>query len=275
MAGDLGREVVKPHGEPALFDTSVAHCARVYNYWLGGKDNFAADRVAAEQAIRDFPKIIQNVRANRSFLGRAVRFLAAEAGIRQFLDVGTGIPSGENVHAVAQSAAPDARVVYVDNDPIVMSHARALLVSRPEGAIAYLDADLRDPEKILRGAAATLDLTRPVAVMLLAVLHHIEDEEDPREIVATLMNAVPAGSFLVLSHPARDVDAEQMARLARGLSAMLHEAVTLRTRAEVAAFFGTLELAEPGLVQAQDWRPCWAGEAMGPVALWAGVARKP
>ena len=275
MAGDWSREVVEPHSEPALFDTSVAHCARVYNYWLGGKDNFAADRAAAEQAIRDSPTIIQNVRANRSFLGRAVRFLAAEAGIRQFLDIGTGIPAGENVHAVAQSAAADARVVYVDNDPIVMSHARALLASRPEGATAYLDADLRDPEKILNGAAATLDLTRPVAVMLLAVLHHIEEDEDPREIVATLMNAVPAGSYLVLSHPASDVDPEPMARMAAGLSAMLNEPVALRSRAEVASYFGGLDLVEPGLVQVQDWRPGWEGEAMGPVALWAGVARKP
>jgi len=275
MAGDWSSEVVEPHSEPALFDTKVAHCARVYNYWLGGKDNFAADRVAAEQAIRDSPTIIQNVRANRAFLGRAVRFLAADAGVRQFLDIGTGIPSGENVHGVAQGAAPAARVVYVDNDPIVMSHARALLTSRPEGATAYVDADLRDPEKVLDGAAATLDLARPVAVLLLAVLHHVEDDEDPREIVASLMNAVPSGSYLVLTHPASDVDPEPMARMAAGLAAMLNEPVTLRSRAEVASFFDGLELVEPGLVQVQGWRPGWAGEARSPVALWAGVARKP
>jgi hypothetical protein len=275
MAGEWGREVVAPYTESALFDTSVAHSARVYNYWLGGKDNFAADRVAAEQAIRNCPRIIRDVRANRAFLVRAVRFLAAEAGISQFLDIGTGIPSGENVHAIAQAAAPQARVVYVDNDPIVMSHVRALLASRPEGSTAYLDADLRDPEKVLEGAARTLDLGRPVAVMLLAVLHHLEDEDEPGTIVSALMNAVPSGSCLVLSHPAADVDPGPMARMAESLAAMLNEPVALRPRAEVARFFDGLELVEPGLVQAQDWRPGWEGEAAGPVALWAGVARKP
>ena len=274
MAGDWSREVVGPHREPVLFDTSVAHCARVYNYWLGGKDNFAADRAAAEAAIREFPKIIQNVRANRAFLLRASRFLALKAGIRQFLDIGTGIPPAEPEPGTEQSGSLRLRVVYVDNDPIVMSHARALLSGRPWGT-AYLDADLRDPEKILRGAAATLDLTRPVAVLLLAVLHHIEDADDPGKTVATLMNAVPSGSYLALSHPAADVDPEPMAKMAEGLAAMLNEPVALRTHAGVASFFGGLELLEPGLVQAQEWRPDWEGEALGPVALWAGVARKP
>jgi hypothetical protein len=275
MAGDWAREVVAPHSEPALFDTSVAHCARVYNYWLGGKDNFAADRAAAEAAIRDFPKIIQNVRANRAFLLRASRFLALKAGIRQFLDIGTGIPPADPEPGTERAGSLQLRVVYVDNDPIVMSHARALLSSRPWGSTAYLDADLRDPERILEGAARTLDFTRPVAVLLLAVLHHIEDAEDPGKIVTTLMNAVPSGSYLVLSHPAADVDAGPMAKMAEGLAAMLNEPVALRTRAEVARYFDGLDMTEPGLVQVQDWRPDWEGEALGPVALWAGVARKP
>jgi SAM-dependent methyltransferase len=274
MAGEWGREVIARHNEPALFDTNVAQFARVYNYWLGGKDNFAADRAAAEQAIRLFPQIVLSARANRAFLLRAVHFLAGDAQIRQFLDIGTGIPAGNNVHEVAQSRAPRARVVYVDNDPIVLSHARALLASRPEGAVEYLDADLRDPQKILDGAGRILDFGRPVAVMLTAVLQHLDDEDDPHKIVAALLEAVPPGSYLALSHPASDIEAQPMARMAASLGAMLNEKVSLRTRPEVETFFEGLALAEPGLVQASKWRPASESEAASPAALWAGVARK-
>ena len=176
-------------------DTSVAHPARVYDYWLGGKDNFAADREAAERVLAVAPGLRYRVRANRAFLGRASRYLAAEAGIRQFLDIGTGIPAADNTHEVAQRAAPDARVVYVDNDPIVLLHAQALLRSTPEGATDYLQADLRDPGTILDRAATLLDFGQPVAVMLLGVLHLVQDAEDPWGIVAGLMAAMPAGQL--------------------------------------------------------------------------------
>jgi hypothetical protein len=166
----------------------------VYDYWLGGKDNFAADRAAGDQAIRAFPGIAVSARANRAFLARAVRFLAGEAGIRQFLDIGTGIPTGNNTHEVAQFVAPESRVVYVDNDPFVLSHARALLASKPEGVTEYVEADLRDPQKILDTAARLLDFERPIAVMLMTILQHIDDEDDPGKIVATLMASVPPGS---------------------------------------------------------------------------------
>jgi S-adenosyl methyltransferase len=258
---------------PAL-DTSVAHTARVYDYWLGGKDNFAADREAAQQAIAVCPDIVFSVHANRAFLARAVRFLAAEAGIRQFLDIGTGITTASNTHEVAQSVAPDSRVVYVDNDPVVVAHARALLVGGFEGATTHLQADLRDPGRILAEAADVLDFTRPVAVLLLAILQHIHDADDPYQVVATLMGAVPAGSYLVTSHPARDIVADQMAQMAELLNQLMAEKVTFRDHAEVARFFEGLEIVHPGLVQAQHWRPDAEGEATSPAVLWAGVARK-
>ena len=274
MAGDDDR-VTGSGGEPSPFDTSVAHVARVYNYWLGGKDNFAADRAAGEQAIKAFPGIPLSARSNRAFLARTVRFLAGEAGIRQFLDVGTGIPSANNTHEVAQSAAPAARVVYVDNDPIVLTHARALLASDPAGATDYIDADMRDPQQILAQAGRLLDFSRPVALMLMAVLQHLDDEDSPYQIVQTLMDALPPGSYLAISHPAKDIDAEAMAKMADSLNKMMAEKVTFRDRAAVARFFDGLELVEPGLVQASKWRPTSESEATSPAALWAGVARKP
>jgi hypothetical protein len=257
------------------FDTSVAHVARVYDYWLGGKDNFAADRAAGDQAIQAFPNIPLSARANRAYLARVVRFLAGEAGIRQFLDIGTGIPTANHTHQVAQSVAPESRVVYVDNDPVVLLHARALLASHPAGATDYVDADLRDPQKILDDAKRLLDFGRPVAVMLMAILQHVDDEHDPYAIVATLMDAVPPGSYLALSHPASDIDAEAMAKMANVLNQMMAEKVTFRNRDAVAGFFDGLELVEPGLVQASKWRPTSEMEAASPAALWAGVARKP
>ena len=258
-------------------DTSVAHPARVYDYWLGGKDNFAADREAAEAAIAVNPLIVAGVRANRQFLGRAVSFLAREVGLRQFLDIGTGIPTASNTHEVAQAAAREARIVYVDNDPIVLVHARALLASTPEGATAYLQADLRDPAAIVREAAATLDFGEPMVVMLLAVLQFIGDAEDPYGIVGALMDAVAPGSYLVISHPASDLLADAMKHMARSLNQRQREAdqVRFRDHAEVSRFFDGLELVEPGLVQPQAWRPDAATVNPGhDVSAWCGVARK-
>jgi hypothetical protein len=260
--------------EHAAFDTSVAHQARIADYLLGGQDNFAADREAGEAMIAAYPTMVELMRANRAFLRRAVRFLAGEAGIRQFLDIGTGIPTANHTHQVAQTVAPDCRVVYADNDPVVLAHARVLLTSSPEGATEYIDADLNDPQKILDGATTLLDFSQPVAVLLMAILQHIDDARDPYAIVATLMNALPAGSYLAISHPASDIDAEAMAKMAAVLNAMMAEKVTFRDRAAVAKFFDGLELVEPGLVQASKWRPTSQLEADSPAALWAGVARK-
>ena len=263
-------------GETApVFDTSVAHVARVYDYWLGGKDNFAADRAAGDQAIAAYPDIVFSVRANRAFLARAVRYLASEAGIRQFLDIGTGIPTANNTHEVAQAVAPSSRIVYVDNDPVVLAHARALLTSMPEGSTNYIDADLRDAGTILRQAAATLDFAKPIAVMLMAILQHLDDDDDPYAVVASLMAAVPSGSYLAMTHPASDIAAEEMREMAQRLNKLMAEKVTFRGRAEVTRFFDGLELAEPGMVRVQEWRPNTTAEATSPAALWCGVARKP
>jgi len=268
-------EAVPESAEAPTFDTSVAHVARVYNYWLGGKDNFAADRAAAEQAMAAFPDIVLSARANRAFLRRAVTYLAREGGIRQFLDIGTGIPSASNTHEVAQSVAADSRIVYVDNDPVVLAHARALLTTTPDGATDYIDADLRQSEQILAKAARTLDFSKPVAVMLMAILQHLSEADDPYQVVGTLMAAVPPGSYLVISHPARDIHAAEMAAMAAQLNKMMAEKVTFRAKAEVAPFFAGLELVEPGMTNAPDWRPETEEEAASPAALWAGVARKP
>jgi S-adenosyl methyltransferase len=256
------------------FDTSVPHIARVYDYWLGGKDNFAADRELGERTLAAYPNLVFSVRANRAFLARAVRFLAAEAGIRQFLDVGTGIPTADNTHEVAQRVAPGSRIVYVDNDPIVLSHAQALLTSKPEGVCAYLDADLRDPDTILSAAADTLDFSQPVAVMLIAVLQFAPDDE-AGAIVRRLANACAPGSFVAISHPASDIDAEPHGEMVRRMNQSLTEKVTLRDRADVTRLFHGLDLIEPGVVRAPEWRPTSDLAAGSPAVLWAGVARTP
>ena len=256
---------------PDTFDTRVAHIARVYDYWLGGKDNYAADRAAAEQVIAAYPTIRTSVRAQRAFLGRAVHYLAADEGIRQFLDIGTGLPSANNTHEVAQRTAPDARVVYVDKDPIVLSHARALLTGSPQGATEYVDADLRDTSPILEQAAVTLDFRQPMAVMLIGVLHCIPDDDDPPGIVARLMDAVPPGSHLIISHPAADIQAEAMAAGSALLNEALAAPVTFRNRGQVARLFGRLDLVEPGLVSTSQWR---SSAGAKPLNVWAGVARK-
>jgi len=258
------------------FDTQHAHSARVYNYWLGGKDNFAADRAAAEQAISANPGIVADVRANRAFLARAVRFLAADCGVRQFLDIGTGLPTASNTHEVAQATTPDARIVYVDNDPIVLAHARALLTSTPQGATAYLDADLRNPAAILEPAAQTLDFGQPIALMLLIILHLIPDTEDPYAVVTTLVQALPPGSYLVLAHPASDIRATQMAEMTRRVNErMSGPKATMRDREAISRFFDGLDLVEPGVVQPQQWRPDPGALSAPLVTAWCGVARKP
>jgi len=272
LAGSQSTDL--PASEPPGFDTSVAHSARVHDYWLGGKENYAADRAAGDAVIAAYPGIVMSVRANRAFLARVVRFLTAEAGIRQFLDIGTGIPSANNTHEVAQAIAPGARVVYVDHDPIVLAHARALLNSSPEGATDYLDADFRDFGTILRQAARTLDFTRPVAVMLIALLHLIVDRDDPYAIVSGLMAALPAGSYLALSQVASDIEAEQMAEAAKRYNRLARETQRHRSHAEIARFFTGLELLPPGLVPVQQWRPQSELEAKAKSAMWGGVARK-
>jgi S-adenosyl methyltransferase len=258
---------------PKDIDTTVAHPARVYDYWLGGKDHFAADREAAEEVLRARPAIRLNVRANRAFLARSVRYLAGEAGVRQFLDIGTGIPSAHNTHEVAQSVEPQARVVYVDNDPIVLAHARALLTSA-SGKTAYIDADLRDTAAVLDQAARTLDLSQPVAVMLIAVLHLIPDGDDPWGIVAALMRAVPPGSYLVISHPASDVEAPSAAQAASRYNELVASPMRRRSKGEVNRFFDGLDMVEPGLVQLHQWRPA-GGDMVAPSSGYGGMARKP
>jgi hypothetical protein len=256
------------------FDTRVAHPARVYDYWLGGKDNFAADREAARRVFAAQPSIQFGVRANRAFLHRVVRYLAGEAGVRQFLDIGTGIPTQENTHEVAQAAAADARIVYVDNDPIVLLHARALLSSSPDGATDYVDADLRDPTSILERAAATLDYGQPVALMLLLILHLIPDEADPYAIVATLMDALPRGSYLVISHPPRDIQPIASAAAMQVYNEFVSVRQTRRTHAEVCRFFDGLELLEPGVVMLHHWRPTDGLVPFGVASSHCGVGRK-
>jgi S-adenosyl methyltransferase len=262
-------------GLPPGFDTSVAHPARVYDYWLGGKDHFTADRIAAEEVIAVRPTIIRDIRANRAFLGRAVRFLAAEAGIRQFLDIGTGIPSANNTHEVAQRVAPESRIVYVDNDPIVLAHARALLTSTREGACAYLDADLKDTGKILQEAARTLDFAEPVAVMFIGVLHLVSDAEDPRGIMTAMVEATVPGSYLALTQPASDIDAEVVAEGARRYNERVKTPQTRRSYEETLRFFDGMELVPPGLVQCHRWRPDPGATGLDEnVSAYGGVARR-
>jgi hypothetical protein len=238
---------------PPDIDTSVAHQARVYDYLLGGKDNFAADREVGEKVLQSYPDAAIGARANRAFLGRVVRFLAGEAGIRQFLDIGTGIPSANNTHEVAQGVAPESRIVYVDNDPIVLAHARALLTSAPEGQTAYLDADANDPDTILARVAGTLDFSQPVAITLLAILHVIDD---PYALTSRLVDAMAPGSYLTISVPASDVQPGAGAAAARPVNEGIPGiTMNLFSRAEATRFFDGLELLEPGIVPANYWRP--------------------
>ena len=246
----------------------------MYDYLLGGKDNYAADRVAAEAALRVYPEMAFTARANRAFLGRVVRYLAGEAGIRQFLDIGTGIPAAGNTHEVAQAVAPDCRIVYVDHDPVVLAHARALLTSGDHGATDYIDADLRDTRAILDQAAHTLDFSRPVAVMLLSILHAIGDDDDPFGIVAKLVDAVPPGSYLALSHMGSDILGQTGPELRDVGRRLSHQQYSYRSHSEISRFFDGMDLVEPGLVQVEKWRPTAQIQSGGQSALWGAVARK-
>ncbi|HET6187551.1 MAG TPA: SAM-dependent methyltransferase [Trebonia sp.] len=263
---------------PPEIDTSQPHPARMYDYGIGGKNHFAADREVAEKIFAAWPSGRVSGRENRAFLGRAVRYLAEEAGIRQFLDIGTGLPTTSNVHEVAQAAAPSSRVVYVDNDPLVLAHARALLTSAPDGRTAYIQADLREPTAILANPVTreVLDFSQPVALMLVAILHYVPDEWKPAEILSTLLDALPSGSFFVATHITAEHDpavaAFERADRAAGIPAQL------RDQSEFARLaFSGLELVPPGVVPVSDWRPDTTGPRPTPaeVSTYGGVARKP
>jgi hypothetical protein len=260
-------------------DPTEAHPARRYNYWLGGKDNFAADRASGDELQRHFPKVRLGALANRAFLQRATRFLAAEAGIRQFLDIGTGLPTADNTHEVAQRHAPDSRIVYVDNDPLVMVHARALLDSSPEGQTAYIEADLNDPESILadRALHETLDMKQPIGLMLIAVLHFIHGHGAAQPIVRHLLDALPPGSYLVATHATSDFGTPEQQALYQQLIEQGRSDVWTRGRDEFAGLFEGLELVTPGVVPASEWRP--EADAVIPersdINVWAAVGRKP
>ncbi|UUU19354.1 SAM-dependent methyltransferase [Streptomyces sp. DSM 40750] len=253
--------------------TDVSHSARIWNYWLGGKDHYEVDEKVGDQILSFVPELPRSAVADRRFLARAVRFLAAEAGIRQFLDIGTGLPSADNTHEVAQRVDPSCRIVYVDNDPIVLTHAHALLTSTPEGATGYIEADLHDPEAVLRGAAATLDFEKPVAITMLGVLNFIMDTDEAVTIVRRLLDAVPSGSHLVISHPTTEVDGEAMAAAVDYWNGQGSAPMTLRSRADLARLFDGVELLPPGLVSCSRWRPEDTDEDVE-VTHFGGVGRK-
>lgn len=271
--------MTEPHSstpaQPEL-NVGVPQSARVWNYWLGGKDNFAADRAAGDQVRAMLPGIVDIARADRQFLRRAVRYLVEECGIRQFLDIGTGLPSANNTHEVAQGLAPESRIVYVDNDPLVLAHARALLTSSPEGVTTYLDADVHKPDDILQRAAATLDFSRPVALMMLGIVNHIMDDEQAYPIVARLADALASGSYLVLAHPTADIDGDAMRTAMTFMNESGGTPVRARTHDEITRFFAGFELLEPGVVSLTRWRP--DPQQIGiarEVSEFCGVGRKP
>jgi hypothetical protein len=258
-------------------DSSVAHPARRYNYWLGGKDNFAADRESGDLLAKSYPAARIAARANRAFLGRAVSYLAGEAGVRQFLDIGTGLPTAENTHEVAQRIAPESRIVYVDNDPMVMVHARALLTSTPAGETRYLEQDLRRPAEILR-SLEILDLSQPVGLILVAVVHFLPSQEEARSIVATLLAALPSGSCLVMSCATTDFLTPELAASWDESLRTGRSDVHPRNRASFEEFFTGLDLVDPGIVAISEWRPDPAeAEHPSPVeaSMFGAVARKP
>ncbi|WP_127503952.1 SAM-dependent methyltransferase [Actinoplanes solisilvae] len=250
-------------------DTGVPHSARIWNYLLGGKDNFAADRQAADAVAAQLPEIVEFARAGRGFLTRAVGFLAGEAGVRQFLDLGTGLPTADNTHELAQRIAPESRIVYVDNDPLVLTHARALLTSDPRGATDYIDADVRDPEKILNAARNTLDFSQPIAVMMIGILGHVSDADGPAEIVRTIVDALPSGSYLAINDSITTPQNDSAIEAAKSEGANYH----LRTAQQITAFFDGLDLVDPGVVPTPLWRPAPGSEATE-LAVCCGVARK-
>jgi S-adenosyl methyltransferase len=263
----------------AALDPGTPHPARRYNYWLGGKDNFAADRASGDEFEQRLgPGVRIGVRVNRDLLRRAVRYLAAEEGVRQFLDIGTGLPTADNTHEVAQAVAPESRILYVDNDPLVLVHARALLTSSPKGKTAYVDADLRDPDTILRNPALadTLDLSRPVALMLVAVLHFIPGRGAAKPVVQHLMDALPSGSFLVVTHGTADFLPPDRAAAHQKMIDEGKSDIWPRDKEEIADLFDGLKLIEPGIVPNSEWRPDPEAPkvALEHVSGWAGVGRR-
>jgi hypothetical protein len=279
--GEKNPPPVRLNRTPAEINTRVPHASRIYDYLLGGDTNFVVDRNTAEAVFNGvyaggIEAARADVRANRAFLGRVVRYLAAEAGIRQYLDIGTGIPTEDNVHEVAQRVAPESRIVYVDYDLIVGAHASQLLESTLEGATAYITADLREPEKILNQAKATLDFQQPVALMLVGILHVVPDEDEAYGIVARLLKALPSGSHLVISHLANDINPDEAAEAVKLLNERTHETFFLRDRADVAQFFDGLELLEPGVVVVDRWGSAGAAKRSGhrTTPIYGAVGRK-
>ena len=266
--------------EPVLEDdlkADVPHTARIWNYWLGGKDNFAVDRRVGDEVREIFPVVIELARADRLFLGRAVRYLTGEAGVRQFLDIGTGLPTQDNTHEVAQAMAPEARIVYVDNDPLVLAHARALLTSSDEGVTEYLHADLHDPDTILRAARSTLDFARPVAVMLLGIMHFISDDEQLQQIIDRLVEAIPSGSYIAVANTTTAVNGDTTAEAVRVWNIDAQPKLKLRSPEQIAGFFRDLEVVEPGWVSCSRWRAVPDPDGNLPIEVdqWCGVVRKP
>jgi hypothetical protein len=256
-------------------DTSVANAARMWNYWIGGKDNYRVDREAGELVREAMPALPLVARMLRRFLITTVNELSA-AGVRQFLDIGTGMPTADNTHDVAQRAAPESRIVYVDHDPVVISHARALLTSNPAGKTDYIQADLRDWTTISAGAQQTLDFSRPVAVLLIAVLHFILDAEDPHEVISRMIADLAPGSYLVIAHAASDIEAGTAAAMARSYNATSSLNITPRDRATVTRFFDGMELTGPGLMPLAQWWGTAPATTSGPgLSCYCGVARKP
>jgi hypothetical protein len=262
-------------------DTTVSHSARIWNYWLGGKDNYAVDRAAGDEFVELMPNIRTSARETRAFLMRVVRYLAGECGVRQFLDVGTGLPTANNTHEVAQAVAPDARIVYVDNDPLVLTHARALLTSTPQGATRYLEADMNNPATVLDGAREVLDLDQPVAVLFFGVLGHVADTATARSLVQQLLAAVPSGSYLALSD---GTPTEQATAAHDNYADSGAVPYMLRAPEDLKSFFDGLELVEPGFGPVPQWRPELGANAdtpsirpqdINPDAPWGGVGRKP
>jgi hypothetical protein len=274
--GSIGqRDVHVADGQQEMpkLDTTVPQTARIWNHLLGGKDNFAVDREVGDQIIANLPQLAENARLSRAYLARAVRYLAGEAGVRQFLDIGTGLPTADNTHEVAQQVAPDARIVYVDNDPLVLAHARALLTTSPEGATDYIDADLLDPGTILREAARTLDLSKPVALFLMGILGHIEDDAEAESIIDKIMAQLPSGSYLAMYDGSDTSEANNEAVRIWNLSA--NPKYHLRSAARIAGLFEGLELVEPGVVPVTRWRPEPGAESVPEIDQYCAVGRKP
>lgn len=260
---------------PAGVDDSIPHSARIWNHFLGGKDNYPIDREVADKFSGLYPPIVDIARAQRYFLARSVRFLAGEAGIRQFLDIGTGLPTVDNTHEIAQRVAPRSRVVYVDNDPLVLVHARALLTSRPEGVTDYVEADLHDTDAVLRGAAKTLDLTRPIAITMLGILGHITDYAEGRSIVRRLLDAVPTGSHLVICDGTNVYSGRPLDDAMEVWNAAADPPYILRSPQQITRYFDGLELLEPGVVSVPLWRPDHSPFEPAEIDTFGGVARKP